>query len=248
MGLKLRRFVSYKSIVFWTALILAAVLIFGAANLNAFLAVNKPVGRGVLVVEAWIPTRSLAEAARIFNSGHYRWLVAVGGPVGGAEPSSDEPQTYPELAAQRLDKLGFDTSKLVRISVPVEPAGYRTLSSAAAVAQWANRPGNVTCCVDVFTLGTHARKSWVFFRHALGDHCRVGIIAGSESPAAQNRSWRYFIHSARYHLPNLVGYVYAKLWVFVHPNVVTLPAYCVREMTQAGREARGGALSPEGLP
>jgi hypothetical protein len=37
------------------------------------------VGEGILVVEAWIPEQTLAESAKIFNSGRYRYLVVVGG-------------------------------------------------------------------------------------------------------------------------------------------------------------------------
>lgn len=232
-----RRFVWSNWVLLFLGVGIAILLDFAVSSLRPFLAINHPMGEGVLAVEAWIPGRSLAESMRVFNSGHYQYLVLVGGPIGSPDPG--EPTTFPDRAAQRLEKLGFDPDKLVKINVAAEPAGYRTLSNAAAVARWLARPGNSVCCVDVFTLGTHARKSWVFFRDMLGDRVRVGIIAGSDSFYDRHRWWFLSPRGALRFVPNLVGYAYAKFWVFIHPGTTAQSLHT--EMTaQTDSEAHGG--------
>lgn len=200
----------FKLVLFVT---IGAALICGVLFLHKFLAVTQPVGEGILVVEAWIPARGLAEAVQVFNSGRYRCLVLVGGPR-----NSSEYPTYDDLAARRLDNLGFDTKKLVKVSVPLEPVGRRTLSTAAAVRRWLSSSGAPVCCVDVFTMGTHARKSWVFFRNALGDQYRVGIIAASDGFSNRGGFWFLSRRGIWNFVRNLVGYFYSKIWVLTHDS------------------------------
>ncbi|PYV17748.1 MAG: hypothetical protein DMG21_07260, partial [Acidobacteria bacterium] len=164
-------------------------LIGGTELAHNFLTVTHPVGEGVLVVEAWISAPAMAEAATVFSSGHYRYLVLVGGPVQEGRSSSTHPGTYTDRAAEGLVKLGFDDKKLIRVSVPAEPTGLRTLASADAVKLWLDRLAPPVCCLDVFTVGVHARKSWVLFGHELGNRYRVGIIAGAEGPYDQSNFW-----------------------------------------------------------
>jgi hypothetical protein len=210
-----RRILCSKWFLFGIA---SLILIFGIVFTHDFLAVNDPVGAGILVVEGWIPAPALAESAKFFNSRHYSHLVVVGGPVQANGTVSDHALTYADLAASRLEKLGFDSNKLVKISVPDEPTGLRTLSSAAEVKRWLDSSGTVACCVDVFTIGVHARKTWVFFRSALGDYYRVGIISGSEVSYDRASSWFLSTRGIWIFVRSLVGYGYSKVWVLFHGN------------------------------
>lgn len=180
-------------------------------SIHNFLAVNSPVGQGVLVVEAWIPARTLAESLDTFNSGHYSHVIVVGGPIqrNGSEPYP--PKTYDEVAAKQLEKLGLDPKRLVRITVPPVEEGYRTLASAAAVRRWLGCSQSPPY-VDVFTAGVHARKSWAVFRYALGDCYRVGIIAGNEY-VYDRRFWFFSTTGIWYVARDLAGYVYSKFWI-----------------------------------
>jgi hypothetical protein len=180
-------------------------------SIHDFLAVNNPVGEGILVVEAWIPPQTLTESVNVFNSGRYSYLVVVGGPIQGSSSGSSAPTTYDDLAAKRLEKLGFDTKNLVKISVPGVSAG-RTLASATAVKRWLGSSGTPVCCVDVFTVGVHARKSWVLFQHALGKRYRVGIIAGPVV-SYNRRFWFFSTRGIWLVVRNLAGYVYSKFWI-----------------------------------
>jgi hypothetical protein len=209
----------------WVLLgIISAVLIFVVMSVHDFLAVSNPAGEGVLVVEAWIPAQTLAESVRVFNSRHYSYFVIVGGPIQGVGTNSYRPTTYVDLAAERLKKLGFDTKKLVKISVPGVSVGRRTLTSATAVERWLSSSEIAVCCVDVVTVGVHARKSWILFRHALGAGYRVGIIAGA--PTSYNRTFWFFSTRGTWNVVrNLAGYVYSKFWILCNNKIVPVIAH-----------------------
>jgi len=182
-----------------------------AMSIYKFLAVTRPLGEGVLVVDAWIPAQTLAESIAIFNSGHYRYLVVLGGPIQETTNASHSPAADADLAASTLEKLGIDTRKLVKISVPDNSSG-RTLRRATAVRNWLDSSGVSTCCVDVFTVGVHARKSWILFRHALGSRYRVGVVAGREFRYSR-RFWFISRTGIWIVARNLAGYLYWKLWI-----------------------------------
>jgi uncharacterized SAM-binding protein YcdF (DUF218 family) len=196
------------------AVLLGAALIFlgiGIALVHGFLAVNHPEGKGILVVEAWIPMQAVRESARVFDPGSYQYLVVVGGPMGDPNTKTPNSPTYADRAYDDLVRLGFDMSKVVKIPVPYQKS-RRTFANATAVRDWLRQSDPSVHDVDVFTLGAHARKSRILFEHALGANYRVGIIAGSEvsyDPARWQLSRRGRWIVAR----NLLGYLYTKLWV-----------------------------------
>jgi hypothetical protein len=210
LGIDLQRCFAARQITPWVIGGISAVLVCIAMFLYGFLAENDPVGEGVLVVEAWIPEQALAESANVFNSGGYRCLVVVGGTT-QENGESNRTTTDADLAASKLEKLGLDTKKLATISVPDESPG-RTLGRATAVKRWLGSSETSVCCVDVFTVGVHARKSRILFRHALGDRYRVGIIAGHEV-RYDPRFWLVSRTGVWIVVRNLAGYVYSKLWV-----------------------------------
>jgi hypothetical protein len=201
-----RRFLPSRSLLFAVAAGITVGLLFALLSVYDFLAINNPVGEGTLVVEAWIPAHALAESAKVFTSGRYSYLVVVGGPIQGSRPRSN----YDDLAAERLEKLGFDAKKLVKIAVPGASIGH-TLASATAVKRWLVNSGNSVCCVDVFTAGAHARKSWIVFRYALGDRYRVGIISGAEV-SFDPRIWFFSRKGVQKVVRNLAGYAYYKIY------------------------------------
>jgi len=200
-----------RRILFWVTSITCAVLILIAMSVYKFLAITRPLGEGVLVVDAWIPAQTLAESISIFNSGRYRYLVVLGGPSQETANISHSTVADADLAASTLEKLGLDTRKLVKINVPDNSSG-RTRRRATALRSWLDSSQTSTCCVDVFTVGVHARKSWILFRHALGSRYRVGIVAGNEFRYPP-RFWFISRAGIRIVSRNLAGYFYAKLWI-----------------------------------
>ncbi len=198
----------------WVTAGICALLIFFVTSIYGFLAVNHPLGEGILVVEGWIPAKTLAESVHVFNSGGYQYLVVVGGPIQETGSVSGHSTTYADLAASRLEQLGFDTKKLIKVNVP-PVSSERTLTGAAYVKRWLERSGTSVCCVDILTTGVHARKSWILSRCALGDSYRVGIIAGPEA-RFDPKYWFVSRTGAWLVVRNLAGCVYYKFWMLYY--------------------------------
>jgi len=206
-----RRFPASRPLFLWVTCAISATLILLAMFLYGFLAVNHPIGEGILVVDAWIPEATLAASANVFQSGRYRYLIVVGGPQGEETSRFDGPAANVDLAAAHLESLGVDPAKLIRISVPNDSLG-RTFGRAVAVRQWLDRSGVSVCCADVFTVGVHARKNWILFRHALGGNYRVGIISGPEV-RYNPRFWFASRAGIWVVIRNLAGYLYSRAWI-----------------------------------
>src|SRR5260370_5443820 len=90
IGRNWRRSLAHKRVPLWVTLGIGLALIFFLLSIHKFLAVSNPVGEGVLVVEAWVPAKTLEESPIVFNSGRYRYLVIVGGPVQGSGSESND--------------------------------------------------------------------------------------------------------------------------------------------------------------
>jgi hypothetical protein len=92
-----------------------AVFVFIEIILHDFLAVNRPLGRDILVVEAWLRKEWLAQVPSVLRSGHYRYLVVVGSPAEASDENSSA-----DVVGSELEKLGCDPAMMVKIRVPFQ--------------------------------------------------------------------------------------------------------------------------------
>lgn len=199
----------------WTALGSTALisLLVVVWRISAFLAINSPVDGDILVVEGWMwDSSAMSEAADEFKRGRYEQLVTIGGPDGKGGGTTDQ-MSSAELAAMRLRELGVEGSRIVVLALP-RVKWHQTYSSAVALRDWLIRSRIETTGVNVFTLGTHARKSLVLFRRALGSGINVGVIAGTEDTYDPGRWWLsargIYVVSRK-----TLGYLYAVSWPFL---------------------------------
>jgi hypothetical protein len=177
----------------WKGVMLLAALLAGAAfwvvqGLPAFLAPNDPMGHGLLVVEGWQERDSLQLAASTFRNGRYDAMVVTGGPT--VDPAWEGGfATYAERAASALRQLGIVEPELVVVPAPPS-AQDRTYRSAVAVREWLEVSGRRVSALDVFSVGTHSRRSRALYRMAFGDEIDVGVRSGSPSKYDLERWWR----------------------------------------------------------
>lgn len=192
----------------WIVILFATVVFL--TIIHRFLAVSSPTGQGILVVEAWIPSQALPQAAQIFQNGSYRYLVVVGSQIS----TCDHSPNYADLAAENLAKLVPAKDKIVRIAMPYQPANH-TFATANGFKQWFLISGAGTCCIDVYTVGVHARKSWITFQSVLGNNYRVGVIAGPET-TYNPKHWLVSRQGLWLVARNLAGYLYTRYEIAVH--------------------------------
>jgi hypothetical protein len=194
------------------ALVVLVVLAGGVASTEPFLAANRPLHRGLLIVEGWVPDYALEAAKRQFETHAYELVLVAGVPVEhGSYLSWATNHAY--LAAATLQKLGLPAERVVPVPCPEVPRN-RTYAMARRVREWLEtHPGHVQ--VDVLTLGVHARRTWLLYQLALGPEYSTGIIAAGDRRYDPKRWWRTS-SGFRTVIDELIAYVYAKL--LFHPE------------------------------
>jgi len=188
---------------------LSLILFISVRSTHAFLSLNAPVEANILVVEGWAPDYALVEAVQEFERGDYALVVASGGPLerGSLVTGYD---TYAELAEASLKKLGMKSEDL--IAAPAEKVfRNRTFVSAVSVRELlAERAIEITG-VNVVSVGTHARRSWIVYTKVLRDTCPVGVISLAPRDYDPDRWWTSS-DGVKTTLTETIGWLYEVLF------------------------------------
>ncbi|MEA3475282.1 MAG: ElyC/SanA/YdcF family protein, partial [Candidatus Cloacimonadota bacterium] len=167
----------------------------------------------ILVVEGWLPDYALKQAIDEFNSKGYKLLITTGGPLLKGYPLS-EYKTEAELAESIIKIIGFTKEKIIAV-----PAHYtikdRTYTSACALKKWVEDSNQNIKTINLFSLGTHSRRSWILFKKALGDSIKVGIISADDFSYDPEHWWKSS-DGVRTVLSEMIAYIYARF--FFHPK------------------------------
>lgn len=199
------RSVRVPTLAGWAVLALASAAV-AAATLRAiprFLAVDEPVGRGLLVVEGWVPASALRAAAEEARRGRYDAVVVTGGPLLEPEWSCGYTSSA-ERAAAFLRTRDLGGRELVVVPAPPVERD-RTYESAVALRRWLDRSGRRVDAVDVFTYGPYARRVRLLYRLALGSAVSVGSRAAEPTEYDLDRWWNKS-RGARDIIGEAVGY------------------------------------------
>ncbi len=153
---------------------IATVLVLILITIHQFLSVNDPVEGDILVVEGWIPDYALEKAINEFKTHNYRLLVTTGLPLLAGSHLSKY-KSSAEVAAATLIQLGLDEDLIAVVPAPATRKD-RTYASALALRKWLLNSNVPVKSFNIYTLGTHARRSRLLFKKALGDkHCYTTI-------------------------------------------------------------------------
>lgn len=158
-------------------------------QIHSFLAPNDRVpGARLLVVEGWLDTKELDQAVAAFQQGRYQRVVTTGGPM---ETWSEFPRSsnYADYAASYLRKHGLQHVDLTAVPAPAS-AQDRTFLSAVKVRDWAKMQGLEVSSLDVYSSGTHARRSRMLYRIAFGPNIDVGILSARPTQYDDERWWQ----------------------------------------------------------
>jgi hypothetical protein len=92
--------------------------------------------------------------------------------------------TTAELARSHLLRMGIDSSRVVAVSA--DKSGFnRTLTSALEFRKWLNSQDKDLKGINIISLGTHSRRTWMTYNKILDEKYRIGIIAIPEEPEDQ---------------------------------------------------------------
>jgi hypothetical protein len=192
----------------WALLFLIIVGFFTVFFLNAhrFLAVtNRVADADILVVEDWMPDVVLQATAREFKEGHYRYLLISG--ISEYDGQNNGPQNIRKSSVvNRIASLGVPRDRIIECFAPATDS-HRSAARAHSVRNALRQNGIISKGVNVMAPATHARKTWLVHRRALGSEVPAGIVAvlpGVYDPAR----WWMNSHSAKWVLTNYAGFLH----------------------------------------
>jgi len=186
-------------------LIIAMLLII--TNIHPFLAVNAPIQADTLVVEGWLPDYAIKSAIAEFKKGEYRQLITTGLPLSKGYYLA-EYKNYAELAAATCIALGFDKNKVVAVPA-ASVVKHRTAASAIALRDWLAASALKVDSINLYSFGTHARRSWIVFKAVLNPDIKVGIIA-AEPQDYNPQEWWKSSAGFRTVTGEIIAYIYAR--------------------------------------
>ncbi|NES69391.1 MAG: hypothetical protein F6K24_31275, partial [Okeania sp. SIO2D1] len=85
--------------------------------------------------------------------------------------------------------LGVDPDRVVAIPTP-QVVKYRTAASAIAVKEWLATSHLKVDSINIYTLGPHARRSWMIYRNIFSPDMQVGVIALEPKGYNPDRWWQ----------------------------------------------------------
>jgi len=174
---------------------------------ESYLAFTHRVPADILAVDGWIGRQGLRAAVDEFERGGYRFIVASGGLTSGRW--EDKPSSYAEMAAGEMIRLGVSKEKIV-VATSENTESHRTFESAVAVWRTLRDAGISSKALNVFTLGSHARRSALVFAKVNSPGVKIGVI-GWLPPEYKTEPWWRSSERSRELLEETVGYLYEVL-------------------------------------
>jgi len=202
----------------WLILLIsiATILVLILTTIHPFLAVNDPVEGDILVVEGWIPDYALEKAISEFKTHNYSLLVNTGTPLLVGSHLSKY-KSSAEVAAATLKQLGLDEELLAVVPAPAVRKD-RTYASALALRKWLLNSNVSVKSLNIYTLGSHARRSRLLFKKALGNKMvltnqATSVIAADDLSFDSQKWWKSSI-GVRKIISETIAYMYSRFFFY----------------------------------
>lgn len=177
-----------------------------------FLNEEIPTSTKVLVVEGWIPDEGLRNAIDYYHDKHYEYMIVTGIPI--EQWTFASPYSNMADATARSMKEMFFKDTVYRIHIPTTIQRDRTYSTAVALEMKLDSMGLQHAEFDLYSMGSHARRSYMMFEKVFGDRIK-GLVA-DDDPSFVPSDWYRSSRGFRTVFGELTSYVYARF--FFHPD------------------------------
>jgi hypothetical protein len=180
-------------------------------GLYPFLSVNDGGAGDVLVVEGWISTHRIEQAAQAFAQGHYQRVIVVRNANREGDKWESGRYTADYLAADLVEH-GVPKELIQVLFCPVVKKD-RSYTCAVAVREWLARSALAIKGLDVVTMAVHTRRSRLLYRKAFGSSVQIGAIALEDREFDPGHWWRSS-EGIREVPSEALAYLYARLFFF----------------------------------
>ncbi len=175
---------------------------------EAFLSMTNRLPGEILVVEGWIGRDGVRAAGLELEQHGYAYVVTTGGLTSGDR--WEEPGwSFAEGAERELIRDGVAKDRII-VATARDVGRQRTFESAVAVWRALRARGIEPKTINVFTLGSHAKRSRLVFAKVYGPKTQVGVISWTASHDVMVPWWRSS-ERAREMITETVGYLYEAI-------------------------------------
>jgi hypothetical protein len=170
----------------WMLLLLVSMAagVFAVQHIYTFLAIEKPAGAGILVIEGWMAPEDMDQGVALIREGNYQRVITSGAPVLTTQ-QFQESITYAALARDYLVRKGVPATLITAMPTPLS-ARDRTYLSAVIIRDSLAITGQTIDAIDVFSSAVHSRRTRLLYQMAFGPQVRIGVYAakpGDYDPA-----------------------------------------------------------------
>jgi DUF218 domain len=187
-----------------------AIVALVTINIHAFLAKTAPIDTDTLVLEGWLPDYAIEAAMQEFKQGSYCRLVTIGSSIHRGSYLFPY-KTFAELTTASLIAMGLDEDQIITIPLKMETTN-RTYGSATELKEQLALASIRINSFNLFTLGTHSRRSWILYKKAFEPETAVGIIAAT--PLNYNtEEWWKSSEGSRTIFSECIAYLYTRIFI-----------------------------------
>ncbi|MDZ8186840.1 MAG: ElyC/SanA/YdcF family protein [Nostoc sp. ChiSLP02] len=188
--------------------VIAYLIFLSITHVHSYLAVTSPIKSAeILVVEGWLPDYAIEEALIEFQKGSYRQIITTGGSLGKGSYLTGY-NSFAEVTAATLNKLGLEAEKVVAVPTPFVIKD-RSYASAVEFYRWLSNSNLKVQSINLFSLDVHTRRSWLIFKNILNPDIEVGAIAAKTQDYDPKKWWRSS-QGVRTVLDETIAYLYAR--------------------------------------
>ncbi len=194
-------------------ILLIASLLYGTTiGLYPFLAQHHPVANAeIIIIEGWLGDVELKEVAKAIRPGQI--VVTTGGPLGYGQKILQY-DNYAELATARLIDMGIPAGTIITVPSP-DTQHDRTYLSAQITRCKLEELGLFGKSANLYTIGAHARRSYLLFHHVFGKDYPLGIIAISP-PDYHLEHWYRYSEGVKHVLTEFIAWIYVQFFLMTH--------------------------------
>jgi hypothetical protein len=174
-----------------------------------FLARTERLPADTLVIESWIQADGLHAAAAEYLSGNYRHLVITGGLTGSH--GTKRRRSYAAIAEKELVDAGIAHDLIIVAPVP-DVENQRTHAMAVAAQRTLEARRIHPVALNVFTAGTHARRSQLVYSHVFSPATKVGVISWTPEERSAAMPWWKSSERTLDLMKETLGYTYELLF------------------------------------
>lgn len=181
-------------------------------NTYSFLSPSHHPVSTTLVIEGWIPDEGLKNALAYFKRHHYRHMIITGVPITQWTYSSPF-SNMADASAGTMKRLLFRDT-IYRAIIPSTIQRDRTYSTFISMKSQLKEWGISSEHFDLYSMGAHARRSYLMFRKAFPD-AQIGLITDTDA-SFDPEYWYASSRGFRTVFGELISYFYSAL--FFQPN------------------------------